>query len=151
MQTVQQIVSGSDKTWLPWAQLVSHFFGFTVSKGAPGGEAVGELYAARGQQADRVKEALPAFRDLFQQGKREEAVSRLRGLGLPPEQVRALVRIYSNPGSRLSPRQLRDFKSVRHTGAEGPYAAGPPALPALRQSATAGVPGYARAGAVNGY
>jgi hypothetical protein len=80
-----------------------------VSKGAPGGEAVGELYATRTQQADRIKEALPAIRDLFQQGKREEAVSRLRELGVPPEHIRALVRIYTNPGSRLSPRQLRDF------------------------------------------
>src|SRR5207248_10089816 len=29
VRAAQQIVSGSDKTWLPWAQLVSPFFGFT--------------------------------------------------------------------------------------------------------------------------
>ena len=31
------------------------------------------------------------------------------GLGMPPAQIRAFTRIYSNPASRLSPRQLRDF------------------------------------------
>src|SRR5437763_3727148 len=82
VRAVQQIVSGSDKTWLPWAQLVSPFFGFTVSRGAPGGEAVGELYAARTQQADRIREALSAIRDLFQQDRRDEAVSRMRALGM---------------------------------------------------------------------
>ena len=53
------IVSGSDKTWLPWAQLVSPFFGFTVSRGAPADEAIGELYAARTQQATGSKRRCP--------------------------------------------------------------------------------------------
>jgi hypothetical protein len=67
------------------------------------------LYAARTQQADRIREALPAIRDLFQQDKRDEAVNRMRALGIPPAQIRAFTRIYSNPATRLSPRQLRDF------------------------------------------
>lgn len=91
------------------AQALAPFAGFTVSKGAPGGEAVGELYQGRSIQDEQVKAALPEVRSLVEEGKLAEATQKLQALGLSPGQIRGLTRGYVNPSTRLSPRALRDF------------------------------------------
>jgi len=109
------------------------------------------LYAARTQQADRIREALPAIRDLFQQDKRDEAVNRMRELGIPPEHIRCPCPHLQQPRQPAIATPAPRLQPVCHPGTERPYAARPAALAALWQSAAAGVPGNARGALMIGF
>lgn len=96
--------------WVDAAQMAAPFAGFTVSRGAPGGEAVGELYQAKGEHDARVRAALPDVRDLVQREKYDEAQQKLEQLGVPRQLQRYYLKTYGAPESRLSPRAMRDFQ-----------------------------------------
>jgi hypothetical protein len=95
--------------WVDMAQALAPFAGFTISRGAPGGEAVGEMYAAKGEHGDRVKAALPEIRELVRDQKYDEAQQKLQDLNVPLRLQRYYMRVYGTPEARLSPRAMRDF------------------------------------------
>ncbi len=83
--------------------------GLTVSKGAPGGPAVGELYHAREMHQYAVDAALPDIRKQIQRGDITGAQSRMTELGIPAGLQRFYVRTTMNPATRLNGRTMRDF------------------------------------------
>jgi len=96
--------------WVDTAQALAPFAGFTVSRGAPGGEAIGELYQASGEHEYKVRSALPEVRDLVRDGKYDEAQQKLEDLQVPPKLQRYYMKVYGTPEARLSPRAMRDFQ-----------------------------------------
>jgi len=110
---VPQIVSGSDKTWLPWAQPRLTFFGFTC-RGARQVARRSGKNCTRTHAAGRPDQggATGHTATCFSQDKRDEASNRMRELGIPPSTSVPLPASISNPASRLSPRQLGDLQPV---------------------------------------
>ena len=83
--------------------------GATFSKGAPGGPAVGEMYAARQRHDFQVQLELPDIRKLIQGGQLAEARERMTNLGIPPGLQKFYIRTTLNPSTRLGGRTLKDF------------------------------------------
>lgn len=107
-ELAKDIISGGEYT-LPALQVLGPMAGVTFSKGAPGGPAVGELYAARTQHQYRVDMALPDIRKQIQRGDIAGASERMTELGIPPGLQKFYIRTGLNPATRLSGRTLRDF------------------------------------------
>jgi hypothetical protein len=103
------LVKGEGDWRVNAAQAALPLLGVTVSKGAPGGPAVGELYTARAQHQYAVDAALPDIRRQIQRGDLEGAQARMTDLGIAPGLQRFYIRTSINPATRLSGRALRDF------------------------------------------
>jgi hypothetical protein len=103
------LVKGEGDAKVNALQAFGPFAGVTFSKGAPGGPAVGELYAARAQHDFAVNQALPDIRRQIQRGEVAAAQQRMTDLGIPAGLQRFYVRSTLNPATRLSGRALRDF------------------------------------------
>lgn len=103
------LVKGDGDKKVNAAQAFGPFLGVTFSKGAPGGPAVGEMYAARTQHDFAVQNALPDIRRQIQRGDIPGAQQRMEALGIPSGLQRFYIRTTLNPATRLSSRALRDF------------------------------------------
>lgn len=103
------LVKGEGDKKVNAAQAFGPFLGVTFSKGAPGGPAVGEMYAARAQHDFAVQNALPDIRRQIQRGDVPGAQQRMDDLGIPSGLQRFYIRTTLNPATRLSSRALRDF------------------------------------------
>lgn len=90
-------------------QTVMPLFGVTVSKGAPGGPAAGELFRARDEHDFKVAERMPRIRQMIRRGDIEEARGEMTELGISPGLQSYYIRSTRNPAVRLSGRRLRDF------------------------------------------
>jgi|GEM_PF-3971682 len=93
-------------------QALGPFGGVTFSKGAPGGEAVGEMYHAREQHDFRMQQEMPAVRDAIRAGDLRTAAAMMSGLGIAPNLQAYYVRTTLHPSTRLSPKQLQQFFST---------------------------------------
>jgi hypothetical protein len=103
------LVKGEGDKNLNMLQTFGPLAGITFSKGAPGGPAIGELYAARTQHQFAVDQALPDIRKQIQRGDIAGAQRRMTELGIAPGLQRFYIRTSQNPATRLSPKALRDF------------------------------------------
>jgi len=103
------LVKGQGDKTVNEAQAFGPFLGVTFSKGAPGGPAVGEMYAARTQHDFAVQNAMPDIRKQIQRGDIPGAQARMTELGVPSGLQRFYVRTTLNPATRLSTKGLRDF------------------------------------------
>jgi hypothetical protein len=103
------LVKGQGDKAVNEAQAFGPFLGVTFSKGAPGGPAVGEMYAARTKHDFDVQNALPDIRKQIQRGDIPGAQQRMNELGIPSGLQRFYVRTTLNPSTRLSSKTLRDF------------------------------------------
>lgn len=103
------LVTGEGDAKVNSAQAFGPFIGVTFSKGAPGGPAVGEMYAARTQHDFAVQNALPDIRRQIQRGDLDGAMDRMTQLGIPAGLQRFYVRTTLNPSTRLSSKAVRDF------------------------------------------
>ena len=101
---------GQGDTRTAMLQTLLPVFGVTVSKGAPGGPAAGDLYHAKDEHDFQVNEALPGVRSMIRSGKLEEARVRMHELGIPIGLQKYYIRTTLNPATRLSGRALRDFR-----------------------------------------
>lgn len=84
--------------------------GITVSKGAPGGPAMGDYFAAKDQHDFQVQEALPGIQKQIRGGDIVGARQAMTELGIAPGLQNYYVRVARNPGLRMSGRKLRDFE-----------------------------------------
>jgi len=82
--------------------------GFTVSHGAPGGMAKGEVYSEMDSYQAKFAIEWPAIRKQFQRGEVEEAHKALAALGVSPRDQRSLERSALNPG-RIGGQTLQNF------------------------------------------
>ena len=103
------LVTGQGDAKVNAAQAFGPVGGITFAKGAPGGEAVGELYNARTEHNYAVDAELPDIRRQLQRGDEQGARDRMTQLGIPRGLQNFYVRTSQNPATRLSPRTLRDF------------------------------------------
>ena len=103
------LVKGEGDAKVNALQAFGPLVGFTFSKGAPGGPAAGELYAAKRQHDFRVAQALPDIRKQIQRGDLEGAYQAMNDLQIPAGLQRFYVRTTLNPAMRLRGRTLRDF------------------------------------------
>lgn len=83
--------------------------GVTFSKGAPGGPAVGEMYAAKSRHEFEVNQALPDIRRQILRGDLDGAISRMTELDIDQGLQRWYLKTTLNPSLRMSPRAVRDF------------------------------------------
>jgi hypothetical protein len=91
------------QTFLPVA-------GITVSKGAPGGPAIGDYYAAKDEHDFQVQQAMSGIQRQIKTGDVAGARAKMTELGIAPGLQNYYVRVAQNPGLRMSGRQLRDFE-----------------------------------------
>lgn len=103
------LVKGEGDAKVNALQALGPFAGFTFSKGAPGGPAVGELYDARAHHDYAVDQAMPNIRRLIVRGREDEARSRMTELDVPVKLQNWYIKSTLNPATRLSPRAMRDF------------------------------------------
>ncbi len=108
IEAAKNVLSGKGKT-IDSLQAAGPLAGLTFSKGAPGGEAVGELYHAKDKHQFDVDEAMPDIRDAIRSGKEDEARAKMDDLGLSKSYQKWIVRTTRDPALRLSPKQLKEF------------------------------------------
>lgn len=105
----RDLVKGEGDAKVNALQAFGPFAGVTFSKGAPGGPAVGEMYASKAQYEFRVNQALPDIRKQILRGDIDGAIGRMTELDVPQGLQRFYIRTTINPAARLSPRATRDF------------------------------------------
>jgi len=106
---VHDLVKGDGDAKINALQAFGPFAGLTFAKGAPGGPAVGEMYAARTQHEFQVNQALPDIRRQIQRGDIPGAQQRMTELGIPAGLQKFYVRTTLNPATRMSTRAVQDF------------------------------------------
>jgi hypothetical protein len=90
-------------------QLTLPLMGVTVSKGAPGGPAMGQLYASKDEHEFQVGEHLPEIKEKIRSGDIKGAAAEMDDLGISRSYQKFLVRTTQNPGAKLTKRQMNDF------------------------------------------
>jgi hypothetical protein len=103
------LVKGEGDAKLNAMKAFGPFVGTTFSKGAPGGPAMGEIYAARRQHDFEVQMQMPDIRRQIQRGDVAGATQRMEDLGIAPSMQRFVVKTTLNPATRFSPKIVRDF------------------------------------------
>lgn len=81
--------------------------GTSVSRGYPGGPALGELSAARESHQFQVQRAMPGIRDMIRRGDNEAAAAKMTELGVDAGLQRYIFGQTTNPS--ISRRQGRDL------------------------------------------
>lgn len=109
VRALSDLVKGEGDAKVNAMQAFGPFAGVTFSKGAPGGPAVGEMYASKAQYEFRVNQALPDIRKQILRGDIDGAIGRMTELDIPQGLQRFYIRTTINPAARLSPRATRDF------------------------------------------
>lgn len=109
INALSDLVKGDGDAKVNALQAFGPLFGFTFSKGAPGGPAAGELYAAKRRHDFQVDMALPDIRKQIQRGDLVGAYEKMNELQIPAGLQRYYVRTTLNPALRLRGRTLRDF------------------------------------------
>lgn len=121
IQAAYNLMTGAPKASVNALKTFGPVAGVTFSQGFPGGPAAGEVFLANKQQQYRWQQASPGVRrqilsaaevaqsDPAESKRRmDEAIARMRELGLQRYQIAGMLRHTINP-SALSPRALREF------------------------------------------
>lgn len=88
--------------------------GVTFSKGAPGGPAVGEIYAEQRRQHGELMDQMPKINRALKLGANDpaqwdKALDMMRDLKMSPSQMKTIIEHQTNPESRLSPSAVQKF------------------------------------------
>jgi hypothetical protein len=106
---LSDLVKGENDPKTDALQAFGPIAGVTFSKGAPGGPAVGELYADREKHDFEVYSHMPEIRKQIARGDIMGARQAMTGLGIPRGLQDFYVRTTMNPATRLGGRTLKDF------------------------------------------
>ena len=87
------------------AKTVGPLMGFTFSQGAPGGEAMGELYAERKEHAADLAEAAPAIKQAIKAGDNDQAEKLMDDAHLTPQEKHFLYHAASSTGPTKTQRR----------------------------------------------
>jgi hypothetical protein len=90
-------------------QILLPMIGITVSKGAPGGPAMGQLYASRDEHEFQVGEKMPEIKEKIASGDVHGATKMMTELGMSRSYQRFILKTTKNPRARLSKSQMREF------------------------------------------
>lgn len=91
------------------AKVVGPIAGFTFSKGAPGGPAVGELYAADRKYIGDKQDIMPEVAQDIKDGNRDKAIERMTAIGMSAPEMKQVLKHLENPESRLTGAGLKNF------------------------------------------
>jgi hypothetical protein len=109
LQAMEDVVTGRTDRKTAALQSVAPLTGLTISKGAPGGPAMADLYAAKDEQSFKVAEARPQITALIKSGDVTGARAKMTELGITPPAQSYMIRAVMNPQARMSGRAIRDF------------------------------------------
>jgi len=116
IQGAKDWYAGNGDATLNASKVLAPLAGMTFSKGAPGGEAVGEMYAARARHDFNVQDAMPGIREQIRRGDVRGAYQHMLQLGMQPGLAQWEIRATLQPSTRLSQTQLQNF--ARYATAE---------------------------------
>jgi hypothetical protein len=103
------LVKGEGDAKVNAMQALGPFAGVTFAKGAPGGPAVGEMYANKSRVEFQINQAMPDIRRQIQRGDIPGAQQRMTELGMDAGYQRWAIKTTLNPATRIGPKALRDF------------------------------------------
>jgi len=103
------LVKGQGDAKVNALQALGPFAGVTFSKGAPGGPAVGEMYANKSRVEFAQAQALPDIRKQIQRGDIAGAQKAMTAVGMDASYQGWIIKTTLNPRLRLSARGVRDF------------------------------------------
>lgn len=85
-------------------------FGTTFSKGAKGGEAMGEYWRAKDKQDEKLNEAMPDIRQQIKDGDTTAARQAMSELNIKPSTQSSIIRSVQNPKSVPTKEEMKDFR-----------------------------------------
>jgi len=103
------LVKGEGDSKVNSLQAFGSLAGATFSKGAPGGPAVGEMYANKSRVEFAQAQALPDIRKQIQRGDIAGAQKAMTAVGMDASYQGWIIKTTLNPRLRLSARGVRDF------------------------------------------
>lgn len=107
---VSDLLRGRGDTKTNIEKLLLPMVGVTVSKGAPGGPAVGLMYRSKDEHEFQVQQAMPDIHDQIRSGDLAGAEAAMTKLGFPTWRQQFTIKTTLSPGSRLSKTQMREFE-----------------------------------------
>ena len=117
-QTPQESIKGAARLAqgkgndVDFYKVVGPFFGFTFSKGAPGGPAVGVMFKVSRQHSNEIVNIMPDVKQLIEDGDQNAAIEKMREAHMTPQEIRTTLKYAANPGARISPRKMRQFQQT---------------------------------------
>jgi hypothetical protein len=112
LQAGESILPGGSGDQVDFLKVVGPLLGFTFSKGAPGGPAVGELFTIDKQHRSEITAAMPDVKQALKAGDSDKAVDLMQQANMTRQEIRMVLKYASNPGARLSGRALKQFNQV---------------------------------------
>jgi hypothetical protein len=109
LEALGDTIRGEGDTKVNMLRLFGPVFGFSVSKGAPGGMARGEQLAEQREFNMKFALAWPDIKKQIQRGDVDGGRAALRALGAPNYMIRGLVRNAVNPAGAVHGRVLQNF------------------------------------------
>lgn len=109
MQAASDMVTGSTDRKTAALGAIGPAFGLTISRGAPGGPAMADIYQVKDEQQFRFEEARADIVRQIKTGDIAGARAKMTELGVSPGLQKYYIRTAINPGARLSKRALQDF------------------------------------------
>jgi hypothetical protein len=107
---VKDLYEGAGDPWTNKAKVIGPLLGVTVSQGAPGGKAEGEIFAARREHEARVAAEAPAIRRSL-----DIAVRQMRAKGMDTSRI--VREVGEATDSRLDPAMATDEQKTVAEGA----------------------------------
>lgn len=86
--------------------------GITVSKGYPGGPAVGEQNAVLAKRNDAIDAARPDIKEMVERGDVDGAIDKMVDLGMTKGDIKHTIKIYEVPETRISKSAQRKFEDA---------------------------------------
>lgn len=115
------LVKGEGDKTVNLLQAFGPIAGFTFSKGAPGGPAVGEMYDVKSRREFAINQAMPDLRKQIQRGDIAGAQKAMGELGMDGSYQRWVIKTTLDPRLRLSARGVRDFYNSASPEAKGRF------------------------------
>lgn len=111
LQSLGDITRGAG-TDLDKAKVLGPIAGLTFSKGAPGGPAVGELYAEENRRRGAKADVMEEVRHQLKLGNIDKADDLMADAGMTRSEINGVMKSFDNPGRALSPQRLRKFNQT---------------------------------------
>lgn len=91
------------------AKLLGPLVGLTVSKGAPGGPAVGEMFDVDRRHQAQVGDIRDSVHHLVKQGKIDDAIELMDKSNMTQDEIRSTLNYLINPEARLNAARMKKF------------------------------------------
>jgi len=104
-----KLVTSPDDKGFNALQMLGPLLGTNVSRGAPGGPAVGDYYHAKEMQQFQIEKQTQEIRDLIKSGDLATAQQRMQALGMNKSYQKWMVKTTQNPALRFNPKTAQEL------------------------------------------